>query len=69
MLLFLLGSVAMAILVKANENLTIKETFAVMIGMRHSMQNAKIDILHAATIIVPMGLWVHLIQGCADVST
>jgi len=66
MTLFFLGSAVLAVWIKISEGLTIKQPLAVMIGVRRRTKwNGKIDFLHAATLILPLGLWIYLIQGCA----
>ena len=62
--LFLIGTGVMAILVKSNENLTAMQTVAAMIGIRRIQRNRLINAVHAALLIIPLGLWVLLIQGC-----
>lgn len=64
LLLFLLGSVAMAATIKLREKLTISQTLRAIVGLRRIKRNFTINILHAATIFVPLALWVYLIQGC-----
>ena len=63
--LFLIGTVAMALLVRSNENLTVMQTMSAMIGIRRIQRNLLINALHAATLIIPLALWVFLIQGCS----
>jgi len=62
--LFLIGMVAMAFLVRSNENLNVMQTVSAMIGIRRIQRNLLINALHAATLIIPLALWVFLIQGC-----
>jgi hypothetical protein len=62
--LFLIGVLAMAFLVRSNENLTVMQTVSAMIGIRRIQRNLRINTLHAATLIIPLALWVFLIQGC-----
>ncbi len=62
--LFLFGSVAMGFVVKANAGLTVSQTLSALVGVRRIKRNAKINILQAATLIIPIGLWVYLIQIC-----
>ena len=62
--IFLIGMVAMAFLVRSNENLTVMQTVSAMIGIRRIQRNLLINALHAATLIIPLVLWVFLIQGC-----
>lgn len=62
--LFLIGMVAMTLIVRSNENLTVMQTVSAMIGIRRIQRNFLINALHAATLIIPMALWVFLMQGC-----
>ena len=63
-ILFLVGSIAMAIFLKSNENLTVMQALSAMIGIRRIQRNLLINAIHAATLIIPIALWVFLIQGC-----
>lgn len=64
MVLFFIGAVVMAFLVRSNQNLTVMQTVSAMIGIRRIQRNFLIKALHAATLIIPLALWVFLIQGC-----
>lgn len=64
MILFFVGSLVWAALIKSNEKLTIRQTLSVMIGIRRYEHTLLIDILHFAFILVPAVLLVFLIQDC-----
>ena len=63
MVLFCAGVMAMTILVKSNEKLSLMEAIYAMIRTRFR-RNLLINVVNAATVIIPFALWIYLLDGC-----
>ncbi|ASP33143.1 hypothetical protein [Labrenzia sp. VG12] len=65
-LLFFFGVIATAAYIKLNEKLTLFQVLAAVVGLRSIRRNWKINLMHAATILVPGMLWVYLSGNCLE---
>lgn len=66
LLLFGLCALTLAVVIRRNECLTIKQTWLPMVGRRSIKRTPAINILQALILIVPVGLWAFLYVTCTN---
>ncbi len=66
-ILFFLGAGALTIVVARYNTFTLKQSIMAALGLLRFRRTLLINLLHAATLIIPLGLWVWLSDNCAQV--
>lgn len=62
--LFWLGAVVTILMIRKINRFSLKDTAKAAIGMRNYTRTRAITIAQLLTLVIPMGLWVLLIQIC-----
>lgn len=65
--LFLLGAGALTIVVARHNAFTLKQSVMAALGLLRYRRTLLINLLHAATLIIPLGLWAWSAVNCAQV--
>jgi len=66
--LFILGVCIMGLLIRRREGLTFAQVILALIGLRRFDRTLGLDVLHAATILIPLGLMVLTRTECGPIS-
>jgi hypothetical protein len=63
-ILFWIGGISLTFLLAKRNGFGLKDAILVMIGLRKAERSPFIVVLHVAVLLVPLALWLWLIEGC-----